>query len=660
MYSRVAAVLEKASIYKALESSGYLYPQGAEFEELAEFFYTKGLWMDLLKDASDEQVDMFNELYVELEAADLEYWTVKQWSDKYSQKIKKKAVETPAMGAIAIALALHGPTQLAADVARDIIYCKVNLPTPLLNGARNGNFDTISCCVIEGGDSVESLAAADYLAQAYTAKKAGIGITLDSRSQGDPVKNGAVEHLGKAPLYHAVEKLVKKFTQITRGGSATMTMKVIDPDIMQMMLWKTQRIDISQRIDKIDYSLAYNDAFVDAVLHDREWYLFSKYWAPEVHDNFHSKNYMKFVKEALAAGVPHKKVRALDVLSTFIDGRWETGRLYCFNVTRANEHTPFRRGRISQSNLCMEIALPTAPFETVASIQDVNATGEVAFCALSALNVAAIDLAEYFAVAERALRTIDKMIDLAPALSPKLEHDIRTRRSVGLGITGLASYLYNNGLDYDGSYESLVAVEELAATHYYAILQASQKLAAESGVSVEGIDPDWLPIDTMKPVTDVADWSLEYDWEALRGKPRKHSVLVAHMPCESSSAFSNSSNGLYPTRNRCIYKAARVGMVQFIVPGFTEDKTRVWDVDMVPYYQAIQNYSDQGISADYYTDFTKYPDMKIPEHEAVVWFVRQAKAGIKSSYYQNFRDTDRAAEAIEKADESCESGACKM
>lgn len=645
LYSRVAAELEKASIFKGLAHAGFFQPEAASFTDLLEFFEYKGIWGgDWLSSLDMEDLELLNEVYIELEALQLEYWTIKQWSDKYAKKIKDVAVETPAMGILALFVAVHGVTDLAFDCARDVLTGKVNLPTPVANGIRDGNWDTISCSVIEGGDTVQSINMANWLASEMTAKKAGIGITLDTRSKGDGVKAGSVKHLGKQPLFKAIEAGVKMFTQITRGGSATVTIKAIDPDIMSMALWKTQRIDIAQRVDKVDYSFAYNDAFVQAVLHNEDWYLFSKTDAPKVHENFHAKDYVKHVRVALANGAKHKKVKALDVLIEFCKSRWETGRVYCINVTRANEHTPFI-DPIKQSNLCMEIFLPTKPFVNIFDMVAENPKGEMAFCALSALNAEKLELGEYFEVAERALRTVDVMIERAPTLTPGLGNLLRSRRSVGIGITGLAGYLYKNGLDYDGSYESLVATEQLAATHYYALLQASQKMAEESGFHVEGIDVDWLPIDTAKFVTDESDWDLEYDWEALRGKPRKHSVLVAHMPTESSAVFSGATNGVYPSRDRVVYKAARTGKVQFISQYYDETKKRCWDVNMVPYYQCLQNHADQGISADYYTDYTKFPDMKIPDVEVVSWFIHQAMAGIKSSYYQNFKDTKTAAEA---------------
>ena len=639
-YSRIAAVLEKATVFKNLERHGLLSPQTETFEEIADFLEDKGLWEGILDSSTCvEELDEANEVYYELEAAQLEYWTLKQSSEKYAKKIKGEAVETPAMLALGIAIGLHGWTQLAYDVARDICYYKLNLPTPVLNGIRDGNTDSISCCVIESGDTTDSIEVASYLASRMTAKKAGIGIFLDTRSKNDPVKNGSIDHLGKAPLYSAVEKEVKKFTQLTRGGSATMSYRCIDPDVQKISTWKSQRVDIAQRIDKIDYEFLYNDAFVNALLNNGDWYLFSKYWAPEVHENFHSPDYMSYVKKAIKEGVPYTKIPAVEVLRAFISTRWETGRVYCHNVTRSNEHTPFL-DTIKQSNLCMEIMLPTKPFEDIHDLVSNDPQGEMAFCALAAINADAVSLGEYFSVAERAVRTVDRMIELAEGLSDGVQKQLHERRSIGIGITNLAKFLYNKGLDYDGSYESLVECEQLAATHYYSLVLASQKLAKEGGKAAEGVDFDWLPIDTANFVTDQKDWDLEYDWEALRGVPRKNSVLVAHMPCESSSLFSNSSNGIYPSRARVVYKTARTGRLQFINDSFTEDKLRSWDVNMIPYYQAIQNFTDQAISADYYTDFTKYPDKKIFEIEAFEWFIRQAKAGIKTSYYQNFRDTD--------------------
>lgn len=663
-FSRIAAEVERANILKNQSTVlGLMHPENTSFYDFVEVMADRGFWRDWV---DSEEVfhkrDLINKWYLELESFDLEYCTIKQFSDKYAIKVKDRPIETPAQAALAIAISLHGITKLAYQTAKAILTYKINMPTPVLTGCRDGNFDTISCSVIESGDTVDSLEVAGHLASKMTSKKAGIGITLDTRSKGDPVKDGRIEHLGKAPLFKSIEAEVKKFTQLARGGSATITVKAVDPDIMDMFLWKTQRIDLAQRIDKVDYSFAYNDAFVDAVISNDDWYLFSKEEAPKVHEAYHLEDYMDYVADALLEGKKHKKVKALDVLMGFIQSRWETGRFYCINLSRANEHTPFI-DTITQSNLCMEIALPTKPFVDMHDIyRNKVSKGEIAYCSLGAINVGNVSEEEYFEIAEIALRTVEAMIVKASscALTDSVKFNLLRRRSVGIGITGLAGKLYSEGLDYDGSDESLDRVEEIAELHYYALLKASQRMV-EDGTSpaVSGVDLDWLPIDTMHTYRNPV-----LSWEYLRGKPRAHSVLVAHMPTESSSLFSNATNGVYPSRQKIIYKAARKGKIQFISQHFNPSRMlKAWQVNMIPYYQSIQNYSDQAISCDYYTDFTTYPNKKIPLFETIHWFVSQARAGIKTAYYQNFIDS-KGEESDEgmvvEMEETCEDGGCKL
>ena len=129
-----------------------------------------------------------------------------------------------------------------------------------------------------------------------------------------------------------------------------------------------------------------------------------------------------------------------------------------------------------------------------------NSVGETAFCVLSAINVAKVSIEEYEQVADVAIRTVDALIDKAPMMTKSMQNSIRKRRSVGVGITGLASALYKQGLDYDGSQASLDFVSSLAEAHYFYLLKASQKMSEESLEFAEGVDFDWLPIEDRKSV----------------------------------------------------------------------------------------------------------------------------------------------------------------
>lgn len=183
-------------------------------------------------------------------------------------------------------------------------------------------------------------------------------------------------------------------------------------------------------------------------------------------------------------------------------------------------------------NKLQEIALPTKPYKDMNSLYADDGYGETAFCSLSAIvpaNISSSD--EYAEVAEVLLKAVTEMIKKAPKMTPNMERTMLERMSVGIGISGLAEYLYNHGSDFDGSVESFKIVKELAELHYYSLLKASIKMVEEGELEpVKGVNFDWLPIDTKR-----SKLAPTLDWESLRGKARGHSVLSAMMPCESSS-----------------------------------------------------------------------------------------------------------------------------
>lgn len=656
-YSRIAARLQYAELRKNMQRHLNVTDRSS-FRDIYEAYAEGDVWEST---ALPPYHPVFEAWYAQLYEQRFEYWQIKQHMDKYSRKIDGDAIETPHLAALGIGLAVWGNRPEAFELALTIVKGQLNLPTPVLNGCRNGDFDTISCCVISAGDTVDSIGVAEHIAYKMTAKKAGIGIELDTRSFGSPVKGGAVKHLGKQPIYATVDKAVKMFTQVSRGGSATVTYKCIDPDIESLLLLKSQRCPENLRLDKLDYSLAYCDAFVEAVQNDWDWFLFDLKQVPKAHEMLldHKASYDDFETLGIESGA--KSLKARYILKLFLQSRMETGRVYCINLSRANEHTPFI-DPIHLSNLCQEICLPTKPYVGMFDLYGrTDSQGETAFCSLAAINVAKVEgVAEHMMVADIALRTVDRLIDLAPMMTPSMEYHIRKRRSVGIGITGLAGYLYKLGLDYDGSAASLKAVQYVSAAHYLGLLTTSVALVKEGADACEGVDFNWSPLDTMRNPMEVPEFIKALN--ELRGKPRRNSVLVAQMPTESSAVFSDATNGLYPVRQRVLNKVSRTGYVQYIAP--EGNYKLAWDIPndiLARYYSIVQDFTDQAISADYYVDFSKFADGKASLSQLMREWVIQARLGNKTMYYLNTNDyTGGSIQEQLKAEseEGCES--CKL
>lgn len=657
--SRVAARLELAQLRKNMERQFGVLPNKETFKNLRNILLESGVWCkETIPEYSEEQ----EALYQELKEVRLEAWQIGQWDDKYLLKIDGLSVEIPALAAMGIGLGLHGNTKDALDLASDIIYGRTNLPTPVLNGVRNGDFDGVSCCVISGGDTVESIGVAEHIAMRMTAKKAGIGIEYTTRSKGSSVKGGATKHLGKHSIYKSLDGAVKMFTQVTRGGSATVSFNVIDPEVEDIALWKSQRVDIEQRLDKLDYSFCFNDAFLDAVVKKQDWYLFDYQDAPTVWNMFYKGSvdeYNEVVTDHVNRGVPHKKIKALDLIKHLLIIRQETGRMYCFNVSRANTHTPFL-DIIKLSNLCQEICLITTPYDSMEDLYNDEGVGETAFCSLGALVPVNINSdKEYERVAYTLVKSVNKLIEKCPKMTKNHERTMLERRSLGIGITGLAEYLYQNNYDYTGSEDSLEFVHDLAEKHMFYCYKASILLSKETGIEVSGVDNVWLPVDTK-----ISKYANKQDWESIRGLPRMNSVLIAHMPTESSAVASGVLNGLYPARRKVINKKSRKGVVQFICDSFKpEVHLSAYDVPNITlsrYYGVVQDWSDQGISADTYFRPSAYVDEKKPMTELLKEWVAHFRLGNKSMYYVNTEDTSGGSihdvlknlQAVE--DEACE------
>lgn len=118
--------------------------------------------------------------------------------------------------------------------------------------------------------------------------------------------------------------------------------------------------------------------------------------------------------------------------------RASTGRIYIANVDHINEHGAFipALAPVRQSNLCMEITLPTRP---LAFTDDPN--GEIALCTLSAFNLGAIrSLESLKEVAFYAVAALDSLLDYQDYPMEAAEVPAKARRSLGIGVTNFAYY----------------------------------------------------------------------------------------------------------------------------------------------------------------------------------------------------------------------------
>ena len=353
-YSQMAARLLLGQIFKEAYG-GFNIPSFKSFYKNA---VTMGYWGDF--GYSDEELDYVDSFIDHPKDFEYEYCTVRQFYDKYAVSAHGVCLESPQMALMATAVSntRHEQDRHIRAVAayKELSNLKINLPTPSLAGQRTPVSGSPSCCVITGGDSVDSIEAAVHVAYKMTAMGSGIGAELSTRSKKDPVKGGTIEHMGKDSYYRYLDRAVKANKQHTRGGSATVTFHVHDPEIDMLLRYKSQRILESQRIDTMDYSLAVTKLFMKKAATDDMWMLVSNFFAPKLYELSYRTNEEEYEEEynrVLQDGsVKKTMVKAREILNLFWTQRSDVGRIYRTNLTNINKHTPFK-DPIRLSNLCV-------------------------------------------------------------------------------------------------------------------------------------------------------------------------------------------------------------------------------------------------------------------------------------------------------------------
>lgn len=654
-YEVVAARLKLADIRK--EVFGTFTPPS-----LRSFYHKMvdlGLWDNMgYEDVTLDKLDCYID---HSRDENLLYSALRQFTDKYAirNRVTGKVYETPQFMMMGIAMESMKNEPFEDIIGTYDILSKqqINLPTPYLVGLRTPNKGFASCCLISGGDSIPSLAAAEHAAYMMTANRAGIGVELETRTIGDPVKDGLIEHQGKLPYYRTIDTAVKANTQQARGGSATVHFRCIDPQVEDLIRLKSQRVSDQSRIPFMDYSIGINDMFLKLTAQRKDLMLVSYYYAPALYDLMLDPDQSKFEAEYLRVlqddSIPKKFVSAFDISSLAYTQRPEVGRVYLHRLDVMNHHTPFK-DRIRMSNLCQEIALPTRPYSSVPAlygyVEDVEKDGEIALCFLLSIVAGRVSESEYERVCYLALKILDYVIDNADYPFESMRIQAQARRSVGVGITNLAHYLASNKVRWS-EIEGVNLTHELAERQSYYLHRASLKLAKEKGTCTWAhktkYADGWTHIDTYcKEVDKYHTTNLKYDWKALGDEIKavgglRNSVLEAIAPTESSSVFSCTTNGVDPIRQRMVFKSSRSGDVPFIVPDYDKYAAyyeTAWELDNKKYaihIGVLQKFTGQSISYNEYYDYSRYPNRKLPMKELLSNFLFAAKLGIKTWYYLN-------------------------
>jgi ribonucleoside-diphosphate reductase alpha chain len=638
------------------------------------------------------EVDQLNTFIDHERDYKIAYVGMEQFRGKYliRNRVTGKIFETPQMVYMLVAMVLfrNYPKDTRLQWVKDFYDAtsnfEISLPTPIMAGLRSPQKQFSSCVLIETDDSLDSINATSSSIIKYVSQKAGIGIGAGRiRALGSPIRNGDASHTGVIPFYKHFQSAVKSCSQGgVRGGAATLYYPIWHLEIEDLLVLKNNKGTEDNRIRGLDYGVQFNKVMYERLLTGGNITLFSPSDVPDLFDAFFidtDKFRELYEKYERSTRIRKKSISAIDLFSSFMQERKDTGRIYLQNVDHANDHGSFVKdlAPIRMSNLCCEITLPTKP------LTDINdPDGEISLCTLAAINWGKIrDPNDFERPCRLAVRALDELLDYQDYPVAAARNSTMARRPLGVGIINLAYWLARNDLTYQHiDHDGLNRLHGYVEGWSYYLIKASIELAKEKGACPKSGETKYgqgiFPIDTYKKeVDELASPTYRFDWDALRKDAQqfgiRNSTLMALMPSETSAQISNATNGIEPPRSLVSVKQSKDGVLKQVVPEVRKLKNKydlLWDQKSPEGYikivSVLQKFIDQGISVNTSYNPKFYEEEKIPMSEMIGHLLMFYKYGGKQLYY--FNTADGAGEldikpelsAGEVDDADCES--CKI
>lgn len=320
----------------------------------------------------------------------------------------------------------------------------------IVAGAGAGRAVTLFNCFVMGTIEDSMGGIFDALREAALTMQAGGGIGYDFstlRPKGAPVKGVGADASGPLSFMDVWDAMCRTIMSAgSRRGAMMATMRCDHPDIEDFVTAKSD----ATRLRMFNVSVLVTDAFMEAVKADGDW-------------------------DLVFGGRVFRTIRARELWDRIVRSTYdyaEPGVIFIDRINRMNNLAYAET--IAATNPCGEQPLP--PYGA---------------CLLGSVNLARLvrdpfgpgaaleegELADLVAIA---VRMMDDVVDLSRFPLPEQAEEARTKRRIGLGVTGLADALLMLGLRY-GSEEAAEWTRGTMRQVARAAYLASVGLAKEKG-----------------------------------------------------------------------------------------------------------------------------------------------------------------------------------
>ena len=582
---------------------------------------------------------------------------------------------------------------------------EVMLATPTLSNAGVEHGQLSSCFVTAIHNSLEGIEDDNKDFALMSKFGGGVGTYYGNiTSIGGSVRGIKGAAGGKIPFLKIRDSMSVAYDQLgVRKASNTVYCEDYDIDIEDFIELKKNSGEERRRTHDLFPAVNIHNLFLERVKRDEDWTLFDAKDAQELNklsgDEFEKMYRAMESNESLRK----KKVNAKKLWKEILRNYFETGNPFLHFKDEANRRHMLKEiSPILSSNLCMELAQYTKPYEYEAevlmndgsvrrykanenimndkrvvkkaerlnqldwiggvkveqvSLKPIN--GESAVCNLASINLSKINSKEDIQrVVPIAIRMLDNVIDLNYYPTMAAYRHNRKTRGIGLGVMGEMQMLAEKGI-YFGSKEHYKLIDELMEAISFNTYNASCDLAIEKG-KFELFDKSeyakGLTIkDTQnKEILKISNVS-NFDWKWLSKKivanGLRNGYLMAIAPTSSISILVGTSQAIEPIYKRKWYEVNMIGEIPVTAPNLNPDTwsfyESAYDIDMrkIVIAGAIrQKWIDQGQSLNIFIRLDKASGKYLNEI-----YTLGAKVGIKSFYYLRSQSPEVNEEIIDRS-----------
>jgi ribonucleoside-diphosphate reductase alpha chain len=305
-------------------------------------------------------------------------------------------------------------------------------------------------------DNLESIYSSRYKACKVAAYRQGLGADFSKlRPKGTPVNNSAEVSEGAVHWMRSFDRIADEVGQRGRIPAILCSLKVGHPDIKEFIGSK----DDTGKLENVNISVQMTDEFMKAVDEDLSWEL-------------------SFMIDDDPSRVWHSEtLRARVLFDMICEHAWQTGepglqfidKMGIYSIQEALGE------RIISTNACSEKPL----------VDD-------GVCGLLSANMAKVPPVKskkfkpyIHQLAYSITRFMDNVVEYEienhhkSPLPTQLEV-VKRLREIGLGVTNIHQWLYDQGMQYDSD-EGIDALEEFFKWYFYYVFKASVELAKERG-----------------------------------------------------------------------------------------------------------------------------------------------------------------------------------